>query len=240
MRLEEPMSIETSSSDKFDQARASEYKVQSRIALAGYEACHELSACMITAKLGSVPNARIMVVGAGGTAEEVFRINALEPEWKFTAIDPSAAMLEHAKTRLAERDLSEKVSVIHGYAHDLPNERSFDAATLIGVLHHVKAFEDKLDLLKSIAERLKPNAPMILACNYLAYESEPLFLSAWQQRWKMAGMSSDEAHRKLGRILEGARPLESEEEVRTLLTQAGFRTTKRFFSSLFWGAWIAY
>ncbi len=234
------MSVKVSSSEKFDQSRAMEYEVQSRIALAGYDACHELSASMLTAKLGRVRNAKILIAGVGGTAEEVFRIAALEPEWKFTAIDPSAAMLECAKTRLAERTLTEKVSIVHGYVHDLPNERSFDAATLVGVLHHVKAIEDKLDLLKSIAERLKPNSPMILACNYLPYESEPLFLSAWQQRWKMAGISSDDAGRKLGRILEGARPVESEEEVRSLLAQAGFKRTKRFFSSLFWGAWIAY
>lgn len=234
------MSIDTSSSDKFDTSRALEYEVQSRLALAGYDACHELSACIITAKLGSVPNARVMVVGAGGTAEEVVRINVLEPEWKFTAIDPSAAMLECAKTRLAERGLSNKVSVIQGYVHDLPNDRSFDGATLIGVLHHVKAFQDKVKLLKSIAERLKPHGPMILACNYSDYGSEPLFLSAWQQRWKMAGMSSNEAHRRLERILEGAQPLKSEEEVRSLLAQAGFERVSRFFSSLFWGAWIAY
>ncbi len=234
------MSIKVSSSEKFDHSRAMEYEVQSRIALAGYDACHELSACMLTAKLGKVRNADILVVGAGGTAEEVYRIAALEPEWKFTAVDPSASMLECAKTRLAERDLSNKVKIIHGYVHDLPNDRSFDAATLVGVLHHIKAVEDKLDLLKSIAERLKPNSPMILACNYLPYESEPLFLSAWQQRWKMAGISPDDASKKLGKILEGARPVESEEEVRSLLAEAGFKRTKRFFSSLFWGAWIAY
>ncbi|MEO6802839.1 MAG: class I SAM-dependent methyltransferase [Granulicella sp.] len=229
------MSLKDSSSEKFDHSHAMEYEVQSRIALAGYDACHELSACMLTAKLGRVPNANILVVGAGGTAEEVYRIATLEPEWRFTAVDPSAAMLECAKTRLAERDLSEKVRIIHGYVHDLPNDRCFDAATLIGVLHHIKAGEDKLDLLKAIAERLRPNSPMILACNYLRYESEPLFLSAWQQRWKMAGISSDEASRKLGKILEGARPVESEEEVDSLLAQAGFKRTKRFFSSLFLG-----
>ncbi len=234
------MSIDTSSADKFDRSRALEYEVQSRLALAGYDACHELSACMITAKLGSVANARMLIVGAGGTAEEVVRINALEPEWKFTAIDPSAAMLECTNKRLAERGLSSKVSAVQGYVHDLPNDRSFDGATLIGVLHHVKALEDKVNLLQSIAERLKPTAPMILACNYLDYESEPLFLSAWQQRWKMAGMSSNEAHRKLGNILDGAQPLKSEEEVRSLLAQAGFMRVSRFFSSLFWGAWIAY
>jgi tRNA (cmo5U34)-methyltransferase len=39
------------STQKFDPARAAEYQVQSRIALAGYDACHELSACMLAAAL---------------------------------------------------------------------------------------------------------------------------------------------------------------------------------------------
>ena len=50
-----------SSSDavqKFDSARAGEYQAQSRIALAGYDACHELAACMFAysdAKQPAIP-----------------------------------------------------------------------------------------------------------------------------------------------------------------------------------------
>jgi hypothetical protein len=39
--------------DKFDSLRASEYQAQIRIALAGYDACHELATCMLAASLGS-------------------------------------------------------------------------------------------------------------------------------------------------------------------------------------------
>jgi hypothetical protein len=37
---------------EFDVTRAAEYETQSRIALAGYDACHELAACMLAAVLG--------------------------------------------------------------------------------------------------------------------------------------------------------------------------------------------
>ncbi len=56
---------------KFDGARAGEYEEQSRIALAGYEACHELTACMLAAALGSGRPAHILVAGAGRGAKEV-------------------------------------------------------------------------------------------------------------------------------------------------------------------------
>ncbi|VTY36196.1 Uncharacterised protein [Xylophilus ampelinus] len=54
---------------KFDQSRASEYATQSRIALAGYDACHELSACILSASLGSEEK-HVLVAGAGGTGQE--------------------------------------------------------------------------------------------------------------------------------------------------------------------------
>jgi tRNA (cmo5U34)-methyltransferase len=43
---------------------------------------------------------------------------------------------------------------------------------------------------------------------------------------------------RLGGILQGADPPASEEAVAGLLAQAGFGRPLRFFSSLFWGAWI--
>ncbi len=61
-----------SSSDaaqKFDPARAGEYQTQSRIALAGYDACHELAASILAATVGPGTAAHILVVGAGGGAE---------------------------------------------------------------------------------------------------------------------------------------------------------------------------
>jgi hypothetical protein len=41
----------TDSAKKFDPARAAEYAQQSRIALAGYEACHELTARLLAPRL---------------------------------------------------------------------------------------------------------------------------------------------------------------------------------------------
>ncbi|HSU33448.1 MAG TPA: class I SAM-dependent methyltransferase [Bryobacteraceae bacterium] len=224
---------------KFDPARASEYEQQSRIALAGYEACHELSACMLAAALGSGTAAQVLVAGAGGTAQEILNIGTLEPHWSFTAVDPSAPMLDLAKSRFEARGFANRVHVHLGYVEDLPSQSRFDAATLIGVLHHLPGDAAKISLLTSIAARLKSDAPFILACNHYAYASEPLLLKAWAERWRMAGATRDEVDVKLGKIQQGADPPRSEEAVADLLTESGFRRPKRFFSSLFWGAWIA-
>ena len=233
------MAIATASAAKFDSARAEEYETQSRIALAGYDACHELAACLLSAALGSGSKAEILVVGAGGTAKEVITAGRLEPNWRFTAIDPSQPMLGLAVQRLTAAGLADRTAIKQGYVEDLPAEPAFDAATLIGVLHHLPGDEAKVSILKEIAKRLKPGAPLILACNHYAYASQPLLLKAWGERWRMHGATVEEVSAKLGKILEGADPPHSEDAVNVLLQDAGFRQPTRFFGSLFWGAWLA-
>jgi tRNA (cmo5U34)-methyltransferase len=226
------------SAAKFDTSRAGEYEQQSRIALAGYDACHELTACMLAASLGSGTSAHILVVGAGGPANEVTNAGKLEPNWRFTAVDPSQPMLDIALSRIAEAGLMERTTVRLGGVEALPSDAVFDAATLIGVLHHLPGNEAKRAILQAIAARLKPGAPLVLAGNYFAYASEPLLLAAWSERWRMQGATPDEVKAKLGKILQGADPPHSEEAVGALLGEAGFGKPLRFFSSLFWGAWV--
>lgn len=229
----------TASAAKFDSSRAGEYETQSQIALAGYDACHELSACMLAAALGAGSAASILVVGAGGGAQEIITAGRLEPNWRFTAVDPSQPMLDLAVQRLGAAGFAKRTEVQLGYVDDLPADATFDAATLIGVLHHLPGAEAKARILRSIAQRLKPGAPLILAGNYYAYASQPLLLAAWGERWRMHGASAEEVKAKLGKILQGADPPRSEAAVLALLEGTGFAEPVRFFGSLFWGAWLA-
>ncbi|MDR7057504.1 tRNA (cmo5U34)-methyltransferase [Pseudomonas koreensis] len=223
---------------KFDNSRANEYARQSRIALAGYDACHDLSACMLAASLGPSRPAKVLVVGAGGTAQEIIAMAALEPSWNFTAVDPSEPMLDAATEHLRANDLLHRTRIHLGHVEDLPADASFDAATLIGVLHHLAGDTAKQQILQSIHARLKPGAPLIVAGNHYAYESQPLLLQAWSQRWRQQGATAEEVQAKLGKILQGADPPHSEAAVQALLHDAGFGEATRFFSSLFWGAWL--
>ena len=163
---------------------------------------------------------------------------ALEPGWRFTAVDPSGPMLETAKQQLAVNNLLERTDLHLGHVEDLAADESYDAATLIGVLHHLDGDDAKEQILRSIRARLKPGAPLIVAGNQYAYASQPLLLAAWGQRWRQHGASPDEVKVKLGKILQGADPPHSEAAVQKLLHDAGFGDATRFFSSLFWGAWL--
>ncbi len=223
---------------KFDGDRAREYAVQSRIALAGYDACHELAACLLAASLGRGGEAHILVAGVGGTAQEILVAGRLEPGWRFTGVDPSAPMLELARRSLDNAAMRTRADLRLGAVSDLPEDARFDATTLIGVLHHVSGREAKRALLDAIRTRLAPGAPMILAGNRHSYASRPLFLAAWRERWRMSGAADAEIEAKIGKILQGAEPPQSDADVEDLLVQSGFEPPTLFFSSLFWGGWI--
>ncbi|MGX9934811.1 class I SAM-dependent methyltransferase [Advenella kashmirensis] len=226
--------------EKFDSSRAAEYEQQSKIALAGYDACHELSACMLSASLADQNSPHVLVVGAGGPAHEITKLGLFQPTWRFTAIDPSEPMLSIAKSNIDAAGILDRVTLHPGLVEDLKRAPLYDAATLIGVLHHIPGSDEKNQILSDIAARLVPGAPLILACNHYLYAESPLLLKAWSQRWAMQGLHPDEVRSKLGTILKGADPPESEQAVFDLLHSAGFERPQRFFSSLFWGAWIVF
>lgn len=227
-----------SSVHNFDNEHTGGYEARTRIALAGYDACHELAACILAGAIGSGTEAHILVAGAGGGAKEILTAGAQEPRWRFTAFDPSRPMLDLTVARLSESGLLDRTEVVLGTVDDVPAGSRFDAATLIGVLHHLPGDDARRETLTALARRLKPGAPLVLACNLYAYASQPLLLGALSERWRMNGATPDRVQANLGKILQVTDPL-SEETVAELLKDCGFEPPTRFFSSLFWGAWVA-
>jgi len=148
-------------------------------------------------------------------------------------------MMDIATTQLEAHGLAGRTETHLGYVDELSDGRCFDAATLIGVLHHLPGDAAKRHILHAIAARLKPGAPLILAGNRLSYADHPTLLAVWGERWRMQGSTPEEVMVKLGKILQGADPPASEEAVAALLSEAEFGRPTWFFSSLFWGACIA-
>ena len=223
---------------KFDPSRAAAYDRQARVGLAGYEAMHELGACCLAATLGAGGQRSLLIAGIG-TGQEIVTIGALEPAWHFTAVDPSAAMIDIAEARLGALGLLDRTELVTGEVGALPDTRH-DGATLIGVLHHLPDAASRIDLLRAVARRLEPGAPLILGGNYRTYDSEPLLYAVWRQRWRQQGVAADDVEAQFARITQGVVPPDSEAEVVRLLAAAGFARPTRFFASLFWGGWIAF
>jgi tRNA (cmo5U34)-methyltransferase len=86
---------------------------------------------MLAAAHGSGTTAHVLVVGAGGDAQEIITAGLLEPRWRFTAVDPSPPRMDIAVVNLRKEPTS-----ISAMFMAFPADQQFDAATLIGIFHH--------------------------------------------------------------------------------------------------------
>lgn len=76
-------------------------------------------------------------------------------------------------TRLGALRLLDRTELIESGIESLAGTRH-DAATLIGVLHHLPDAATRIGLLGEITKRLEPDAPLILDGDYRTFDSEPL------------------------------------------------------------------
>lgn len=100
----------------------------------------------------------ILVAGCG-TGSELLELSSSWPSWELEGIDPSPEMVEQARKKL---NGYANVRLINGYVSDLPAEAHYRAATLLLVLHFIPDDGAKLRLLRNLAARMLPGAPLVL------------------------------------------------------------------------------
>jgi tRNA (cmo5U34)-methyltransferase len=184
---------------------------------------------------GAPPDARVLVVGAGGGLElELFAER--QRGWRFVAVDPSAEMLELAKKTVG--DGAARVEWHESYVHSLPMER-FDAASCLLTLHFV-AEQERARTLAEIHERLKPGAPFVAA--HLSFDQSEPARGLWLDRYVAYALSSGVDARKARVAADtiGAQvPVLSPEKDVELMRRAGFRDIDIFYAGLGFRGWVA-
>lgn len=142
---------------RFDSEGAQIYEHRIPMVVPGYEALHSMAYSLL--QLDLEEQARLLIVGAG-TGMEIVHLGEDNPGWRFTGVDPSADMVAVARRRVMESGLSGRVELHASFAQELPASESYDAATLILVMHFIPDDGEKLELLRSISARLAPGAPL--------------------------------------------------------------------------------
>lgn len=143
----------------FNEERAAVYDSQFARMAPFRDALHVL----LGGLLGGLPaEARILCVGAG-TGAEMISLAQLFPGWRFTAVDPSAAMLEVARRKVVSHGLESRCEFHAGYLDSLPPTEPFDAATSILVSHFILDREVRSKFFRGIAERLRPGGYLATA-----------------------------------------------------------------------------
>lgn len=225
--------------DTFHADRARRYDETIRRVLPGYDTLHALSAVMLeTAGAGAA--ARVLVTGAG-TGTELDVMARRNPGWHLVACDPAEGMLAVARTRLEEAGLDPQVSLHVGITDSLPPQAPFDAATCLLVLHFLPDDGSKLALLQSMARRLRPGAPLVIA-DMAEDPGSPRFrhlLTAWTHWQEEAGLDRQEIEKGL-RHIERDIHFVPESRFSALLTEAGFTPPERFFGGLLFTGYLCH
>lgn len=219
----------------FDEERAAAYDERIRRLAPGYDVLHDAIASVAASLLGD--DAHVLLVGAG-TGTEIVRLAQVRPGWRFTAVDPSAEMLDRCRERVETEELGARVEYIHDEVEALPAGARFDAATSVFVAHFIQEPSAKRRFFRAVARQVRPGAPLLLA-DLFGDASDEAFgkrLAAWRRSFRRAGATPDEAERAFARI-EQQISFVPEDELAQLLDETGFAIPTRFYQCFLWGAW---
>jgi len=225
---------------EFNRDRATQYDLDIRQAIPGYESLHGMAQSLLQTNLNA--SARLLVVGSG-TGMELVNYSKANPAWSLTGVEPSLEMMAIAKSELTNQKLQERVDLHTGYLNSLPTTELMDGATLILVMHFLPDDGAKLQLLQNIAQRLKPGAKLILADLYgdqtASYFRE--FTKAWQRLYfsQLDEESRIKAEANFPTSIENSIYFVTEARIIQLLEAAGFSQVAKFYNAFLFGGWVA-
>jgi len=226
---------DSSSIQTFDADRAASYDERIRRVAPGYDLLQDAVAGALETTLGE--DARLLVVGAG-TGAEIRAMGRARPGWHFTAVDPSAAMLDQCRQRMQAAGLDERVTYVCERVEDGPPTARFDGATALFVSHFLRGVPATRRFFGAVARSLKKTAPLVVADRFAEGPgSDPERLRAAWRRWCLRnGMSAEEVETARARMDEGISAV-SEATLTALLGEVGCAAPTRLFQCFRWGAW---
>lgn len=214
---------------------AATYERGPRWFVPAYDLSHGLISVLLGERLGE--EAHVLVVAAGGGVE-LCLLAREHPGWRFTAIDPSAAMLEQARARASTEGLADRVSFIQGYVEDAP-EGPYDAATALLVLAFLADDGGKLGFLAEIRRRLRPGAPFVLMDGAVAPGSPfEEALRLYEAAARRNGAPDEIVSVAVAMQRDTINYVSPERET-ALLREAGFTDTRLFLKAFMIHGWLA-
>lgn len=196
------------------------------------EALHFLTGAALS---GLPERSRLLCVGAG-TGAELLALAKAFPGWRFTAVEPSGAMLEVCRGKVEAAGLASRCEFHEGYLDTLPPSASFDGATAILVSQFLTDVEARRAFFRGIAARLRPGG-LLVDAELAAQPPLPAnreLLRAWAAAHG-APDPGDATPPGWGTDVAVSAP----RDIEALIESAGFESPTLFHQALFIHAWFA-
>lgn len=200
----------------------------------GYELVHQQVNAMLEGYLEDKMHPHLLVVGCG-TGHELRALLEKHPCWRFTAIDPSATMLEKAKAAIAHLPAQKNVRFLQGDTSVLHDGMQFDAAVAILVAHFVP-YSEKASFFQHIYTTLKHKG--LLLTFDLTASTDKAQLRALQLLCQQQGLTEVQVCKMLERLKDDFSLLDPSQSIE-LLSQTGFVTVERYTQLLSYQGFIA-
>lgn len=177
--------------------------------------------------------AHMLVVGAGGGLELRAMAQA-QPDWQFTGVDPSPAMLDIARQTTAS--FSDRIAFLTGTVDDAP-PGPFGGATCLLTLHFLERSE-RLHTLKQIHRRLRPGSALVLA-HHAAAGGDTVRWLARSAAFASRSVTDRARDEGTARAMAERLPLLSPAAEEELLCEAGFVEPTLFYAAFSFRGWVA-
>lgn len=184
-------------------------------------------------------DARILCVGLGAGAELSYLANRF-PNWRFTAVEPSGAMLDVCRQRAEKEGFISRCFFHNGYVESLPDIELHNAATCFMVSQFILDNKERSKFFRAISERLNPNGILVSADLSSAVGSTEYkaLLKAWVSMLHAANVPADAIEKTHSAWAKDVAILPPD-DVKSIIRRGGFESPVQFYQAGFVHAWCS-